>query len=318
MSVYTDVSAEQLSEFLKRYDIGELIDFQGISAGVTNTNFFVSTMHGDFVLTLFEEHGEHEIPWYLELTEHLADKGVPSAAPVRCRQGQLLHTLNGKPAALVYKLRGASVDEANEAQLESVGRVLGDLHIVGNLFGAKRTNDRGLAWFQDTAKSVVQYLDADEKKLLQDEVAFHTRNASELLPQGIIHADMFRDNVLISENSVTGVIDFYYACYDSMMYDLAIVANDWCTTADGSMDAAKHEALTYAYQTRRTLEPVEIEAWPRMLRAAALRFWLSRLFDWHNPKEGAMTQAHDPAVFKRILQQNIDAPPVLQVVPAYG
>lgn len=315
MSVYTSVSREDLSNFLKQYAIGDLIDFEGISEGVENTNYFVSTSHGEFVLTLFETLSAAEIPWFLELVDHLADKGVPSPAPVPTESGLFLSELNGKPAALAYRLRGKMVDVAEPVHCGSVGTVLADIHLVGMHYPAKRTNERSLGWFQDTAKMVMPFLSDDERSLMESEVAYHTRNASYNLPKGIIHADMFRDNVLISSKTVSGVIDFYFACYDNLLYDVAIVVNDWCRTADNTIDTKRADYLVDTYQTRRAFTKEEEQAWPHMLRAAALRFWISRLYDLHFPRDGEKTSQHDPDVFKALLQWHIANPLELYVIP---
>lgn len=315
MSVYTSVTRDELEVFLKQYTVGDLIDFEGISEGVENTNYFVSTSHGEFVLTLFETLSAAEIPWYLELVDHLADKGVPSPAPLPTASGLFLSELKGKPAALAYRLRGKMVETPEPVNCGSVGTVLADIHLVGMHYPAKRSNERSLAWMQDTAKLVSKFLSEEDQAFLADEVAYHTRNASYNLPKGIIHADMFRDNVLISSKTVSGVIDFFFACYDNLLFDIAIVVNDWCRTEEGTIDSKRADYLVDNYQTRRAFTEDEVKAWPQMLRLAALRFWISRLYDMHFPRDGDMTSQHNPDVMKNLLQWHIDNPQTLYVIP---
>lgn len=305
MSVYTRVERHELEEFLRHYRLGELEDFAGISAGIENTNYFVTTTRGQYVLTLFEALGADELPYFLGLMAHLAEHNVPSAHPMPDEKGRYLRTLNGKPAALVVRLAGHSVENPNPAQCAQLGQALGHMHVAGQSFEAYRENRRGPHWWQVTARQVLPRLSGEEARLLQDELEFQRQHRHDALPKGVIHADLFRDNALFVGNQLTGIIDFYYACNDVLLYDVAVTVNDWCTLVDGRLDAERCDALLQAYQKERGFDRVEQAAWPVMLRAAALRFWLSRLQDMHFPREGEITHIKDPAVFRRILENRI-------------
>ena len=307
MSVYTRVERHELEEFLRHYRLGELEDFAGITAGIENTNYFVTTTRGQYVLTLFEALGADELPYFLGLMAHLAEHNVPSAHPMPDEEGHYLRTLNGKPAALVVRLAGHSVETPNTTQCAQLGQALGHMHVVGQSFEGYRENRRGPHWWQETASQVMPHLSDAEAQLLRDELAFQRQHRHDTLPTGVIHADLFRDNALFVGNQLTGIIDFYYACNDVLLYDVAVTVNDWCTLEGGELDTARCDALLQAYRKEREFEAAEQEDWPVMLRAAALRFWLSRLQDMHFPREGEITHIKDPVVFQRILENRIAA-----------
>lgn len=305
MSVFTKVSHAQLRKFLKQYPVGELIGFQGIGEGVENTNYFVDTSDGRWVLTLFERLNYADLPFFLGLMDHLASRGFPGAMPVRTHEGKNLVTLNGKPAALVRRLMGQSVLFANLEQCRQVGRALGELHVVGKSYAGHCDNSRGALWREQTGRLLIRKIpDASAKRLIEDELAMQMSIDLAALPQGVIHADLFRDNALFVEDRLTGVIDFYYACNDALLYDLAVTVNDWCFEADGTPNAARWEAMVTAYRARREFTAEERAAWPLVLRAAALRFYLSRLYDWHFPRAGDVVHVKDPDAYKRILQHH--------------
>jgi homoserine kinase type II len=301
MSVYTIVSQPELEGFLGHYDLGELIDFQGISAGIENTNYFVTTTRQQLVLTLFEQHSAAEMGYFLDLMAFLAEHQVPSAHPIADRHGHYLRELNGKPAALVMRLNGAGIEQPNLAQCHAIGQALAALHRAGQSFPGQRTNDRGPRWWHQTRNALFEHLSGDDQQLLDQELAYQDRFRLAELPRGVIHADLFRDNALFEGDTLTGIIDFYYACNDALLYDVAVTVNDWCSLADGGIDEAKLRALLGAYHRTRPFSAEESEAWPVMLRAAALRFWLSRLRDLHFPREGELTHTKDPQVFRNIL-----------------
>ncbi len=313
MSVFTKVSHTELHDFLERYPVGELIGFQGIGEGVENTNYFVDTGDGRWVLTLFERLNYDDLPFFLGLMEHLASRGFPGAMPAHTREGQTLTTLNGKPAALVRRLTGQSVLFPTLEQCAQVGRVLGDLHVYGQSYSGRCENSRGVQWREDTGRLLsAKTPDADIRALIEDELAAQAKLNLSALPQGVIHADLFRDNVLFVDERLTGVIDFYYACNDSLAYDLAITLNDWCFEPDGALNPARWQAMTNAYRARRELTDAERANWSLILRAAALRFWLSRLYDWTFPREGDVVHIKDPEQYRRILAHHRDhAPPAL-------
>lgn len=304
MSVFTTVTPEQLRHWLRDYPVGELRDLQGIAAGITNTNYFVTTASGRYVLTLFEKNAAEDLPYFLDLMTHLAERGVPCPRPIRNQDAASLAMLNGKPAALVSCLPGRDIEQPTLAQCAEVGRVLAQMHVAGQSFEACMANPRGAAWREATAASVLDVLNAEDRRMLEDEMAFQAALDTSTLPQGVIHADLFRDNVLFDGDRLGGIIDFYYACNDILLYDVAIAVNDWCEDAQGIADA-RLQALLQAYHRVRPLGEKERLAWPGLLRRAALRFWLSRLYDLHNPQAGELTHAKDPQQFRRIVQQRI-------------
>ncbi|HXU93774.1 MAG TPA: homoserine kinase [Gallionella sp.] len=305
MAVFTSVSEAELTAWLGDYSLGQLLELQPISAGIENTNYFVTTSNGRFVLTLFEKLTADELPFYLNLMAHLARHGIPCPSPVANRRNQLLGSLNGKPACIATRLSGKSTTAPNHEQCAAIGAMLAQMHIAGQSFSQVMPNPRGAAWRAATAPQVRGFLDAQQAALLDSEVALHAQNNFASLPQGVIHADLFRDNVLLEENRVGGLIDFYFACSDALLYDVAITVNDWCMNADCKLDDARARVFLQAYHAVRPLSDNERAAWPLMLRLAALRFWLSRLYDKHMPRDGELVNAHDPGHFERVLKNHI-------------
>lgn len=302
MSVYTTVTPAELSVWLRDYNVGTLTHLQGISAGIENTNYFVYTTAGRYVLTLFEKLTAAELPFYLDLMAHLADHGVPSARPLPDFHGSLLGELKGKPAALVSFLPGQDVKQPDADHCAAVGTMLARIHVAGQSYSKRMDNPRGLAWWCEVTPQLTKFLSPAESELLAQELAYQSSRDLEMLPRGAIHADLFRDNVLFEGHRISGVIDFYFACTDALLYDVAICVNDWCVLDSGELDEKRSAALLEAYRSERPLAAGEAEAWPVMLRAAALRFWVSRLYDYHLPRPGELTHAKDPAHFRRILQ----------------
>jgi homoserine kinase type II len=311
MSVYTPVSREQLETFLRLYDEGPLVHFHGINAGVENTNFFVTTERGQFVLTLFEKHASHELSFFLNLMAHLAEHGIPSAHPISDRQGDFLQYLNGKPAALVRRLTGESPHNPSLEHCRAVGHALARLHLAARDYPGYRDNDRGYTWWLAVREILHSRVSEDDARLLDAELRFQGQDRFTGLRRGVIHADLFRDNAMFVGDRLTGIIDFYYACNDAWLYDLAITTNDWCSNPDGSLNTAKAHELLSAYHAERSLTALERRAWPVLLRAAALRFWLSRLYDRHFPRPGQITHTKDPDEFKNILIDRIERAPIL-------
>lgn len=305
MSVYTKITFTQLASFLQQYDVGELISFDGISDGIENTNYFVTTSRGEFVLTLFEHLRHEELPYFLELMALLSEHDVPSAHPLADRKGNFLQTLAERPTALVQRLDGKAVQAPNLQQCTEVGAALGKMHREGQCFQYHRDNVRGPHWWHVTSDQVLPKVSAAEAELLRAEIDYQMQYSHLGLPRGVIHADLFRDNVLFVDSELTGIIDFYYACNDVLLYDVAITVNDWCSCADGSLDKNMAEQLLLSYHEQRAFEPVEHEAWQTMLRAGALRFWLSRLKDKYFPRPGEITHIKDPSVFQHILQHRM-------------
>jgi homoserine kinase type II len=308
MSVYTTVTAEQLDAWLSRYNVGGLIELAPIASGIENTNYFVTTEGGRYVLTLYERLPPEELPFYLNLMAHLARAGVEAPAPEPDRTGALFSMLNGRPAGLVARIDGAAVNRPDRAHCAAVGDALARLHVATQTYRARLTNRRGPAWWRQAARAVRAHLTDDQRQLLANEIKFQTGYAKANLPKGAIHGDLFRDNVLFVGDRVSGIIDFGFAATDFLAYDLAITVNDWCVDrATGALEDDCCEALVAAYQAVRPLSAEERAQWTTLLRAAALRFWVSRLYDLHLPRPGELTHAHDPGQFERILRHRVDA-----------
>jgi len=309
MSVFTTVHEPQLTQFLTQFDCGQLVSFAGIAAGIENTNYFVTTDRHTLVLTLFEHHQPDELHYFLDLMAFLAEHNIPTAHPMRSKSGSYLSELNGKPAALVRRLTGGSLEQPNTQECHTMGAALGRMHRACLGFGGYRTPDRALPWLLETGSMLTDHLikhqTADRSDetiaLLQDELRFQQTHQRDHLPQGAIHADLFRDNALFKQGELTGIIDLYYACNDALAYDLAVTVNDWCRNDHDGIDETHARALLAGYQSERPLNDDEQTAWPALLRAAALRFWLSRLKDQCFPREGEMTFLKDPDTFRRLL-----------------
>jgi homoserine kinase type II len=302
MSVFTKVSHDELIAFLSQYPVGELVGFQGIGEGVENTNYFVDTADGRWVLTLFERLNHADLPFFLGLMAHLADAGFPGAAPLRSRAGDALMTLNGKPAALVRRLAGQWELFPHAEQCAQVGRVLAQLHLVGQTYGGRCENSRGAGWRRRTGLALLPEVDGPAHALIESELAAQATLDLSALPQGIIHADLFKDNVLFVERRLSGVIDFYYACNDALVYDLAVAVNDWCFSTAGQFQLDRFSALVEGYRQLRPPTAAECAAWPLVVRAAAFRFYLSRLQDWVHPRAGDLVHIKDPEPYRQILE----------------
>lgn len=308
MSVYTPVTTSDLDAWLLRYALGGIVELTPIAAGIENTNYFVTTDRGRFVLTLYERLPAAELPFYLNLMAHLARSGVRVPTPIADRTGAFFSLLNGKPASLVERVEGAPVAAPGPSHCAEVGAELAQLHLAAQTYRPRLTNRRGPAWWRQAARAVRPFLDAGQAELLEAEIRFQTGFGRGKLPKGAIHGDLFCDNVLFTGPQVAGIIDFGFAATDFFAYDLAITVNDWCVNDAGELDPSLVTAMLGAYDARRPLGPDERDAWPALLRAAALRFWLSRLYDLHLPRPGELVHAHDPSHFERILRLRVAHP----------
>ncbi len=318
MAVFTPIEIEDISQWITQdFDIGQANAIRGIHGGIENSNFFLDTIKDgkkqEYVLTIFERLSAQQLPFYLELMHHLANKGVPVPKPIENKQGEILFTLKGKPAAIVTKLPGLSrmQPEANHCAL--VGEMLAKMHLAGKDFPKSQENLRSLAWWQITIPQILQHLNTSQKELITHELKtqedFFSSGTYDGLPQGASHCDLFRDNVLFdpkgtvtSDDQLGGFFDFYFAGTDKWLFDIAVTANDWCLAANKQdLDPACLNAFMQAYQRVRPLTKEEQASWPLMLRAAALRFWVSRLWDFFLPRDAQMLTPHDPTHFERIL-----------------
>jgi len=336
MAVFTEVQFGEADALVQRLGMGALRELRGIEGGIENTNYFATTESGEFVLTLFERLSAEQLPYYLCLMKHLAGAGLPVPAPVAdptvtpptghalsipaqapC---ELLHSVAGKPAALVQKLSGRSELAPTAAHCAELGAMLARMHLAGRDYPRIQPNLRGLPWWNETAPVVLPYMDEAQSALLRAELAYQNHvaesSAYAALPRGPVHADMFRDNVMFATDGdtdvlprLTGVFDFYFAGTDTWLFDLAVCLNDWAIDlSTGRHDAARADALLAAYEGVRALNASERALLPAMLRAAALRFWISRLWDFHLPREASMLKPHDPTHFERVLRERASHP----------
>jgi homoserine kinase type II len=313
MAVFTPVSEASLKTLLAGFDLGQLVKFEGIASGIENTNYFVDTTEGRFVLTLFEKLQSHELPFYLELMRHLAEKGLACPRPMADRNGRILHICESKPASLATRLKGQWQPNPTQAHCQIMGQAIAKAHLGVVDYTGSQPNLRGLSWWQATVPQLLPLVNQDQAELMQAELneqaAFAASPLAASLPRGAIHADLFRDNVLFEEHNgqpvLGGFIDFYFAGVDFFIFDLAVAANDWCidlgSTDSGELDQPRMQALMAGYESIRPLTPEEHKALPLALRAAAYRFWISRLFDWHLPRSASMLTPKDPTHFERIL-----------------
>ena len=313
MAVFTEVSESQAQELLDRLHLGSLHSLRGIEGGIENTNYFVSTDQGEYVLTLFERLTHGQLPFYLWLMKHLAGKGIPVPDPAADADGEVLHTVCGKPAAVVNKLAGRSQLAPEPLHCAAVGRMLARMHLAAADYPRTQPNLRGLAWWDKTVPVVLPYLNATQSALLRSELAYQHHVAASAdyaaLPRGPVHADLFRDNVMFEDTQLTGLFDFYFAGVDTWLFDLAVCLNDWCIVpADGRHEPARAQALIEGYQSVRPLTSAERKLLPAMLRAGALRFWISRLWDYHLPRQASMLKPHDPRHFERVLCERLQHP----------
>ena len=311
MAVFTAVSLDDLSQWIKQFPLGDALALQGISSGIDNSNFFLTTERGEFVLTIFENLSFAQLPFYVQLMRHLAERGIPVPAPVPTLDGELVVTLQGKPAIIVSRLSGASQLDPQPVHCAEVGSMLARMHLAGRDFPLVQPNLRGLDWITATAPTVLPLVSSPEAQLLRNEVRFQTDFAATAtyagLVRGPVHADLFRNNVMFEGERLTGCFDFYFAGVDTWLFDVAVTVNDWCVDLDtGVLIDTRVHALLDAYHAVRPFTPQEQAAWLPMLRAAALRFWLSRLYDLHIPRAAELLTPHDPSHFERILRARIE------------
>ncbi len=327
MAVYTQLSESDVRGFLAQYDCGDYCSHQGITGGIENTNYYVNTtIQGEtqrWVLTVFEVLNASQLPYYLELTAHFKVQGLAVSAPCRLRDGSLMTQLHGKPAALAQCLAGTDVMPPTPDNCAVVGNLLAQMHQASHTFAMRQPNLRGLDWWQTTALTLYAKVSPELAGLLADEVLEQTQYAATAayasLPMGAVHADLFCNNVLIAPDASAGAIDFFFAGDDRYVFDLCVTLNDWCLERDydtastgdpirsnGALQNERLQAFMQAYLAQRPLTTAEQQALPMMARAAALRFWISRLNDWYKPRAASQLVPHDPTHFERILRARRD------------
>ena len=298
MAVYTQVDNRTLSRFLDGYDVGTATSFKGIAEGVENSNYLLETNKARFILTLYEKRAKPEdLPYFLNLMEHIADKGLPAALPIHDRNDKALQTLMGKPACLISFLSGVSVEYITDTHCAAVGEKLAQMHLATADFQDIRPNDLSLDGWKTLAKNTATGADTVKdglNSLISDELAFLSDSWPEDLPTGTIHADLFPDNVLFMDDRISGLIDFYFACHDTLLYDLAICINAWCFDENHTFIPVRAKRMVEMYDTIRPISQRELDALPILCRGAALRFLLTRLYDWLNRVEGAVVRVKDP------------------------
>lgn len=306
MAVYTHIPADSLTQYLKLFDIGGLVSFDGIADGVSNTNYLLNTTKDKFILTLFEGRVRAEdLPFCLSFMEYLHGQGIPCPHAVPGKNGETVIPFNGKPAAITTFLAGAWPRQVETFHAAAVGRTLAQMHLAGEKFKLRRDNTMSLPAWRALIHSCVGKTDSLEAGLssfLQQELDYQEKNRPLNLPAGAVHADLFPDNVFFTGENLTGVIDFYFSCTDAFAYDLMLALNAWCFDTAGKMDAQKSALLLAAYQKERPLSAAEKAALPLLGRAAALRIIATRLYDWLHPAPGAVIRPKDPLEYVRILK----------------
>jgi homoserine kinase type II len=322
MAVFTPVSDRDARALLSQYTLGELVSLRGITAGIENTNYFLTTTHGEYVLTIFEVLTHEQLPFYIELMHHLAQHGIPVPQPQTGINGERLTTLHDKPCTIVTRLSGGFEPAPGAIHCALAGETLAHAHLAASTFTIKQPNLRGLDWWQLTVPKVLPFLDSRQSELIQTTLAEQTQFAAtetyKSLPFGPAHCDLFRDNVLFDgtfeQPKMGGFIDFYFAGWDTWVFDVAVSVNDWCVDRhSGVFDQDKLNAWLGAYAAVRPFTDQEKQAWPLMLQAAALRFWVSRLFDYFLPRPAQTLKPHDPRHFERILTER--RKPLTQTLP---
>ena len=318
MAVFTAVTESQLADWMRHYDLGEVVEFRGISSGIENSNFFLTTTRGEYVLTIFEKLTAEQLPFYLDLMRHLAAHRVPVPDPMPREDGSLFGMLLGKPAAIVTKLEGALELAPGVEHCIEVGQMLARMHLAGRDYTGYQPNLRSLPWWKETVPTILPFLEGEQRELLSSELAYQEAFFASAdyaaLPEGPCHADLFRDNAMFAhaapetghEVRLGGFFDFYFAGCDKWLFDVAVTVNDWCVDlATGKLDEARTEAMLRAYQTVRPFTAEENRHWGDMLRAGAYRFWVSRLYDFYLPRAAELLKPHDPGHFERILRERL-------------
>ncbi len=301
MAVYTPLSAPQLKQLIAAYPIGQVIGFTGIADGIDNTNYYVDTSSGHYILTIFEQYSTLDVQYFLHLLQFFQHGELPVPMPVQSSDNQQFKLWHNKVYALFHRLPGKSVQQTQSIHCRQIGNALGQLHRFGQAYTNARSNPWGFSQIQHIGQQQLSNLPAGDADLLSDELNFQQQQNYQQLPSGVIHADLFTDNALFTDQQLSGIIDFYSVCRAPLLFDLAITVNSWCLDGNHYLDSSKVSSLIHAYQQQRSLTSAEQQYWPAILRAAALRFWLSRLLFQHSRQNAQLTLDKDPNVLKCLL-----------------
>jgi homoserine kinase type II len=311
MAVFTQLNTIDVQDFLytNQFNIGEYVGLDGILGGIENTNYFLHTTQATYVLTIFERLSAAQLPFYLECMQHLAQHTICAPKPITNKNGYLFSMLKNKPACIVTKLNGCSITQTNILQIKALGVEVARMHCASSDFKCHQANLRSLDWWNAVSTDIMPFIQKDQVKKLMHELtiqnAFFSSDTYHALPKGICHCDLFRDNALFDNNTLSGIFDFYFAGIDAFLFDICVIINDWCIVKQSDdtlcLDINLYNCFLQAYQSIRPLTNAEHTALPIMLKAAALRFWISRLYDWYLPRNASLLKAHPPAHFEHIL-----------------
>ena len=306
MSVYTILKNKHIKEILSLYNIGSLKSFDGISDGITNTNYFLNTDKGKYVITIFEDIKKTKVTKYLKLMNFFSKKGLCAPEIMITKSGDVLTTVEKKPCSIMQKLSGKTVNESNNMLCKSLGEVIGAFHNFSQQYQGMISNSRDIKWIEKTIKKIEGHLEPNQLNLIKHCSKVFKKIFSSNLPCGVIHSDLFRDNVLANNNKITGIIDYYYSFNGPLIYELAVIANDWCVNKNGSINAKKYHSFINNYNSVRTITKKEMKQMNNAMIAAGLRFYLSRLVDMIFPKVGEITHIKDPSTFENILKKRLE------------
>ena len=306
MSVYTILKNKHIKEILSLYNIGSLKSFDGISDGITNTNYFLNTDKGKYVITIFEDIKKTKVTKYLKLMNFFSKKGLCAPEIMITKSGDVLTTVEKKPCSIMQKLSGKTVDESNNMLCKSLGEVIGTFHNFSQQYQGMISNSRDIKWIEKTIKKIEGHLEPNQLNLIKRCSKVFKKIFSSNLPCGVIHSDLFRDNVLANNNKITGIIDYYYSFNGPLIYELAVIANDWCVNKNGSINATKYHSFINSYNSVRIITKKEMKQMNNAMIAAGLRFYLSRLVDMIFPKVGEITHIKDPSTFENILKKRLE------------
>ena len=306
MSVYTKINHNEMNQHLNKYSIGSVISLTGISDGIENTNYLLKTDQNEFIFTIFENLNNDNIADYLSFMNHLNNRKLLCPKVMKSKDNELFIEIKGKPSAIIEKLSGKSIVRTDDTHCSHIGELLANFHNYGKDFKIELINTRDINWCINSFKKLSDVITTDQSQLINRAINIQKEFLKQKLPIGTIHADLFRDNVLFNKGVVSGMIDFYYSYKGALIYDLAVVVNDWCSDVNGKIILSKYESLISSYNTNRPITKEENIFWRHALISAALRFYLSRLLDLHYPKIGEMTHVKDPLVFENILIDRLD------------